>query len=225
MKKTIIAASIVSFLAVSCTSSDTKTGETGATINSSDTASTAVTDGSSAENTAAPLDSATIQKNWISYMTPGKEHALMASWNGDWLGTVTMWHAPGAPPETSKSTASNKMVMGGRYQVGTHTGSMMGQPFEGMSTLAFDNAKKVFVSTWVDNVGTGVMKLEGPWDEASKTMSLSGKCVDPTRGDGSEMVIRETLKMIDDKNQLLEMYGPDPDGKEFKMMEIKYTRQ
>lgn len=223
MKKNILTASLIWLMAISCNDAE-KTSET-TTTSSSDTDTSTMVATAPESTTAAAPDSATMMKNWMSYMTPGKEHELMASWNGNWQGTVTMWHAPGAPPETSKSTATNKMVMGGRYQLGTHTGSMMGQPFEGMSTLAFDNAKKVFISTWIDNVGTGMMKLEGPWDEATRTMTLNGKCVDPAQGDGREMVVKETFKVIDDKNQVMEMYGPGPDGKEFKMMEIKYTRQ
>jgi hypothetical protein len=31
--------------------------------------------------------------------------------------------------------------------------------------------------------------------------------------------------MVDDNNQIMEMFGPGPDGKEFKMMEIKFTRK
>ena len=224
MKKQIITAAFISYVIIGCNNADKTTTETTSSTSTETDTSTAVTPVATTD-TRAPLDSATVTKNWMSYMTPGKEHELMASWNGTWQGTVTMWHAPGAPPETSKATTTNKMVMGGRYQVGNHTGSMMGQPFEGMSTLAFDNAKKVFVSTWIDNVGTGLMKLEGPWDEASKSMTLRGRCVDPSRGDGSEMTVRETFKIVDDKNHVMEMYGPGPDGKEFKMMEIKYTRQ
>ena len=150
---------------------------------------------------------------------------MMESWSGTWDGDVTMWHAPGAPPEKSKSTSQNKMVMGGRYQISNHTGNMMGMPFEGMSTVAYDNARKVFINTWIDNMGSGMMVMEGPWDAASKTMTLKGKVVDPTAGNGKEMEIRETFKIIDDNTQMMEMFGLGPDGKEFKMMEIKYTRK
>jgi hypothetical protein len=129
------------------------------------------------------------------------------------------------PPEKSKSTSQNKMVMGGRYQVSNHTGNMMGMPFEGMSTLAYDNAKKVFINTWIDNMGSGMMVMEGPWDEASKTLTLKGKGVDPTTANGKEIEMRETFKIIDDNTQMMEMFAPGPDGKEFKMMEIKYTRK
>ena len=93
-----------------------------------------------------------------------------------------------------------------------------------MSTTAYDNAKKVFISTWIDNMGTGIMKMEGPWDEASKTMTLSGKMMDPSTG--RECNMRETFKIVDDNTQIMEMYGPDPKtGKEFKTMTIKLTKK
>ncbi len=75
-------------------------------------------------------------------MTPSKEHEMMTSWNGNWDGDITMWMVPGAPPSKSKSMTENKMILGGRYQQAKHTGSFNGMPFEGMSTLAFDKAKR-----------------------------------------------------------------------------------
>lgn len=170
-------------------------------------------------------DSATMMKNWQAYMTPGDVHKMMASWDGTWEGETTMWEKPGAAPQTSKGVATNKMALGGRYQISNHKGNMMGMPFEGMSILAYDNATKTFKNSWIDNMGTGLMMMEGPWDEATKTMSLKGKCVDPMRGNGKQMEIREVFKIVDDKTQMMEMYGPGPDGKEFKMMEIKLTKK
>jgi hypothetical protein len=174
---------------------------------------------------AAPMDSATIAKNWGAYMTPSDVHKMMASWNGKWNGTVTMWQSPGATPEISQESTTNSMLMGGRYQQGIHVGTMMGQPFEGRSLLAYDNAKRTFTSTWIDNMGTGVMVVEGPWDETTKSMTLKGMVVDPSAGTGKEVPVREVFKIIDEKTHLMEMYGNGPDGKEFKMMEIKYNRK
>lgn len=217
MKKIILSACTLALLAMACNEGEQKT----TTPDDSDTLATTA----AAETPAAPMDSATIMKNWMAYMTPGKEHEMMKSWNGKWEGETTMWEKPGAPPQRSKSMADNKMVMGGRYQLTTHTGNMMGQPFEGMSTLAYDNNKKTFISTWIDNMGTGLMKLEGPWDESTKSITLQGVCVDPSSGTGKEMAVKEVFKVLDDNTQMLEMYGQGPDGKEFKMMEIKYTRK
>ena len=112
-------------------------------------------------------------------MTPGSSHQLLAKAEGEWTGEMTMWMAPDAPPMKSTVTNTNKMIMGGRYQVSTHKGDFMGQPFEGISTTGYDNAKKVFISNWVDNMGTGMMNMEGTWDEATKTMSMKGKISAP----------------------------------------------
>ena len=169
------------------------------------------------------VDSATAAKNWQAYMTPGKEHEMMAKWNGTWVGEVQMWMGPNTEPMKNMSTATNKMILGGRYQVAEHHGSFNGMPFDGMSTLAFDNHKKVFISSWMDNMGTGVMNLEGPWDEATKTINLKGKMIEPSTG--YEMTVREVFKIVDDNTQVLEMYAPGPDGKEFKTMELTYKRK
>ena len=115
--------------------------------------------------------------------------------------------------------------MGGRYQSATHTGTMMGMPFEGVSTLGYDNAKKKFVNTWIDNMGTGIMVLEGNWDEATKTVNLSGKCVAADMGDGSEMTVRQTLKIVDKDHHEMQMFVTPQGGKEMMNMEIMYTRK
>lgn len=170
-------------------------------------------------------DSATMMKNWQDYMTPGDMHKMMASWDGTWDGEITMWEKPGAPPTTSTGVAVNKMVLNGLYQESTHTGNMMGMPFEGHSTLAYDNAKKMFINTWIDNMGTGMMIMKGTWDAATNSLTLTGTAYEPGRGKDCDF--REVFKVIDDNTHLMEMYGPEPgtDGKEFKMMEIKSTRK
>ena len=187
-----------------------------------DTAKTTMTDSKMNENTPMP-DSATMMKNWQDYMTPGDVHKMMAKWDGTWNGEVTMWMYPGAPEEKSKSTAVNKMIMNGLYQESNHSGNMMGMPFNGKSITAFDNHRKEFVSTWIDNMGSGIMILKGPWDEATKTINLKGRMVDP--GTKQDTDVRETFKIVDDNTQEMEMYVMTPDGKEFKTMNIKYTRK
>lgn len=74
-------------------------------------------------------------------------------------------------------------------------------------------------------MGTGVMTTEGTWDAATKTLTQLGKCIDPSAGNAKEMAVRQVTKVIDDKNHVFEMYGPGPDGKEFKMIEIKMTKK
>ena len=160
-------------------------------------------------------------KAWTDYMTPGDVHKMIAKWDGKWKEDVTMWMQPGAPPTKSTATCVNKMVLGGRYQQSQHTGTMMGKPFEGMGTLAYDNARKMLISTWVDNMGTGIMYMEGTWDPASKSATFKGKSPDPTTG--KEMDIKQVFTAVDDNTQKLEMFMTQ-EGQEFKTMEIMLTR-
>lgn len=168
-------------------------------------------------------DSATMMKNFQDYGTPGDMHKMMAAWDGAWDSDLTMWMEPGAPETKSKSIAVNKMIMNGLYQESTHTGEMMGMPFNGRSTVGYDNHEKQFVSTWIDNMGSGIMVMKGPWDEATKTMTLKGTMTDP--GTKGETAVRETFKVIDDNTQEMEMFITMPDGSEFKTMNIRFTRK
>ena len=180
------------------------------------------TTGKMSDNYTMP-DSATMMKNWQEYMTPGDMHKMMAKWDGTWEGDVSLWMAPGDPPSKSKSTAVNKMIINGLYEESNHTGDMMGMPFTGKGTIAYDNHLKQFISTWIDNMGSGIMVLKGPWDEATKTINLTGKMEDA--GTKVEIDVRETFKVIDDNNQELSMFAKWPGGKEMQTMNIKYKRK
>lgn len=201
-------------LLFACKSSDKKTEE--AKPEDTKVAAAATTEPS------ADIPDSVKQKNWQSYMTPGKEHQMLASWDGTWTGQVTSWMSPGTPPSMSTMTSVNKMIMGGRYQQSTNTGNFGGMPFEGISTIAFDNARKVFIMTWIDNMGTGIMKTEGTWDASTNSITFTGKMVDPYTY--KEVDFREVMKVTDPDHQILEMYGPGPDGKEYKSMEIRLSR-
>jgi hypothetical protein len=103
------------------------------------------------KDTTMKMDSATMAM--MDMMTkaaaPGDMHKMLAGDDGDWNGDVTFWSDPAAPATKSKSVATNKMILDGRYQVSDHNGCMMGKPFRGMGLAGYDNAKKVFMNTWL----------------------------------------------------------------------------
>ena len=172
------------------------------------------------ETPEVPMDSIAMQKAWEAYMTPGDAHKMMAAEEGKWNNEMTFWMGP--EEEKATSTAEVKMIMGGRYQVGKYTGDMMGMAFEGQSTLAYDNATKEYISTWIDNMGTGLGVLRGTYDEARKSTTLTGSMVDPITG--KEKQVREVYTIVDDNTRKMEMYETGADGKENKTMEIVMKR-
>jgi len=161
-------------------------------------------------------------KAWMAYMTPGPIHEMIAKSNGEWTGDVTMWMSPEAPPTKSTGSAVNTMILGGRYQQSNFTGNVMGMPFEGISVMGYDNAKKKFYNSWIDNMGTGIMYMVGEWDDATKTINFKGRQTDPMTGE--DIDVRETFQIMDDNNQKMEMFMTQK-GNEMKTMEIVFKRK
>ena len=216
MKHITITICAAALLFAAC-NNETKTGGT--------TDTTSANTANKVEEKWQPVDEATAQKAWMDYATPGAMHKMMADWCGEWKGESSMWMSPDSAAITGSSSMSTKMIFDGRYQEGTYEGNMMGMPFQGKMTMGYDNAKKEFVSSWIDNMGTGILFTSGTWDDASKTLTLQGEQSDPTRP-GKTCHFRETLKIVDNNTQIMSMYGPDmKTGKEYKSMEIKLTRK
>jgi hypothetical protein len=174
----------------------------------------------SAENLFA--QSADEMKAWQNFMTPGDMHKWMAKLNGNWDVEMSSYMNP-SNPEKSTGTSVLSTMMNGLYQVGDFKATMMGMPFQGHSIMGYDNAKKLFISTWVDNFGSGIIYMTGTYDEATKTLNLKGNQTDPISGKDS--FIREEMKIINDDHYTLMMYGPAPDGKEMLFMSGDFKRK
>ena len=161
---------------------------------------------------------------------PGENHKQLAQLAGDWTYTVKMWMDPSAPPEESKGTASRKAVMDGRFYVadakGTFKmpgadGKMQDFNFTGMSIEGYDNVKKKYVSSWIDNMGCMIMNLDGAYDAASKTFTYNANC---EMMPGMPVKIREVIKVVDADHHTFDFYE-DRGAGETKTMEISYTRK
>lgn len=177
-----------------------------------------------AEETAPdqPMDSVAMQKAWEAYATPGDMHKMLKEEVGTWNCDMTFWMEPNGKPEKYTSTADIKMLLGDKYQQTNYKGDMMGMPFEGIATIGFDNATKEFTSTWIDNMGTGMMVMKGKYDEATKSTTLNGKMVDAMTG--KENDCREIFTIVDANTRKMEMYCNSGKG-EFKNMEIVMKRK
>jgi hypothetical protein len=162
-------------------------------------------------------------KAWQNFMTPGEQHKKLAKEVGTWEAEVSQWMDPAAPPTTTKATNVVTMTMNGLYQIGNFSSNMMGMPMTGQSTSGYDNAKKMYVSTWIDNMGSGIIKLTGNYDASGKILTLKGMQTDPMTGNDSE--IREEIKWLDDNSYTMTMYGAGMDGKEMKFMEGTFKRK
>jgi hypothetical protein len=97
----------------------------------------------------------------------------------------------------------------------------MGQAFEGREIDGYDNVAGQYVSTWIDNLGTGVLSLTGQADASGKVVTMTGDFVDPATH--KKMTYKGVSTRIDDDTMRYEsymVYG----GKEAKVMEVLAKR-
>jgi len=152
----------------------------------------------------------------------GREHEKLKALAGTFNSEVTAQMMPGMPSDPTKGVSKNEMIFGGKFLRSDYDGTFMGKPFKGMGLLGYDTVKKKYVSFWVDDMSTGMMMSEGTADESAKTITTTGQMDCPF--DNTKHTMRQVITMTDDDHYTYEMYDAGPDGKENKMMTIKYTR-
>lgn len=160
---------------------------------------------------------------WMKAATPGEAHAALEPFVGSWKVRVTSWPAPGAPPSTSTGSAEAEWILGKRFLKEEFEGEFMGMPFEGLGITGYDNTRKQYRSFWIDNFGTTMLIMTGASTDGGKTFVYTGEMDDVVQG--KTVSFRNTAKVVDADTHVMEMHGPDPSGKEFKMMEIVYSRK
>jgi hypothetical protein len=156
--------------------------------------------------------------------TPGKMHELLAKEAGAWQGKHQMWMPGGGDPMPGESTTTITPFLDGRFTRIEVSGQMAMGPYTAMGVYGYDNVSKKFVSTWVDNHGTGMTTGEGELSADGKqiTWQFSYHCPITKK----PAVMRQIETVGSEKTKTLEMFGADPKtGKEFRMMKIEMTKK
>lgn len=160
---------------------------------------------------------------WEKASTPGAQHAQLAQhFVGNWDAEQTMWMDPAAEPTKQSSKATTESLFGGRTLRMDYQGDFMGQPFQGISYIGYDNVTGKYYSTWTDSMATGFMLAYGDYDAATKTYVFRAEMADPMKA-GSMVPIRNVIRIVDADHHAFEMHETH-DGKERKSMVIEYTR-
>jgi hypothetical protein len=172
-----------------------------------------------------------MMKQMMEMSKLNENHKVLTDLDGNWNYAIKFWMNPdpNAPPQQSKGTATRKSVMGGRFvvmdvsgkmQMPGEDGKMKDMQFKGMGVEGYDNVKKKFVASWIDNMGTGIQFSDGTYDPATKTLTYTSE-MEPVPG--MKTPVREVIKVADNNHMTLEWYE-NHGGQEKKTMEINYTR-
>jgi len=165
---------------------------------------------------------------WVQAQGPlpqaSAEHQGLAHEVGTWDADSKFWFAPDTEPITTKAVEVNKQL-GTMWIISDYSSEMMGQPFHGRGQFGYDPTKKKYVGTWIDSMSPYLAVMEGTMDEATKTLTLMSKGINPMTG--KEEVSKMVSTMIDADHKKFEAFGqiPGQEGKWWKKMEISYTRR
>lgn len=161
---------------------------------------------------------------WARMGAVTDHHKAMAPMAGKFTFTNSMLMAPGTPPIESQGTYEGKLIYGGRFLLSRTEGEMMGQKFEGMGVLGYDNVIGKHVSTWMDSISTGIMRSEGTCSDDGKTFTFEGEMPDPMAG-GKLTKYKYEFKVESNDKFSLHWWSPNPaNGEMFEAMVIRYTR-
>jgi hypothetical protein len=153
--------------------------------------------------------------------TPGEMHQVLFQLIGAWHGDVSFYSETEREPLISSVQVFYESQLENRFFTIKLIGEVNRIGMEGLGTLGYDNTRKLFIGTWIDNNHTGMISLEGRWEEDRKLISLRGKRFDPVNG--KEKAIKVNLTLVDDFNHTLEVYSIDGSA-EMKVTTINFRR-
>ncbi len=167
----------------------------------------------------AELSPQDLEAQIMALGVPGEEHELFQPMVGNWT-TENLMFVPGADePIASEGAAEFKLILDGRFLVQQFEGEFAGMPFNGYGLSGYDRAQEKYVGFWTDSFSTGLMTIEGSYDEETKEMTEFGTFPIP----GGEMRTKTVTRWLNDDQFHFTMYMLEGDS-ETKNLEITYTR-
>lgn len=155
--------------------------------------------------------------------SPGPQHKVLDVLAGSWKTKVKFWLDPRQEPQESAGTMKRVWVLGGRFLKEDFQGKAADQVFSGLGLVGYDNLKKQYTAAWADSMSTAITTMHGTYDSAKKTFTFTSEGLDPYTG--VKMKNRDVLHILSPDHHLQEMYKSAPKGKEYKVLEIDYTRK
>jgi hypothetical protein len=144
---------------------------------------------------------------------PGPEFKILQAQVGTWETTLK------SGGQEFKGTMTYKMELGGLWLVGSLESDLGGQKFFGKGLDTYDAKKKKYVGYWFDSMGTTALMMEGSFDKAKKTVTMSGEGPGP---DGKTTTWRSVSRFPNNDTIEQSMYvgnGADP------MFTVTYRRK
>jgi len=156
-------------------------------------------------------------------MDPGEGQKRLEPLVGTFDVKILTWVDPSKPPIESLGAAVHQWVLGGRYVQTTLSAFVMGEPFDAIGYVGFDNVAQKYVVTYMDSASTGMEWYTGTMTPDGKAATLTATIHDAI----SHKPVKVEMKahFTPDGNHVTDLWQADKSGKMVKVMEVQYTRK
>ncbi len=181
----------------------------------------------------SPEEMAKAMAEWMKLSAPSDYHKHLESMIGTWDTAHKMWWGgPGTPANESKGVSEVTWTLGRRFMreeiksefpMPREDGQMQNVSFTGIGYTGFDNYRKMYVGSWMDNMGTQMLGMKGAVDPSGKVFTFYGEMDEPMLNVHGRLV-KYVTRVINNDKHVFEMYDLHA-GDDYKVMEIVYTRR
>ncbi|MCK4342798.1 MAG: DUF1579 domain-containing protein [Phycisphaerae bacterium] len=171
----------------------------------------------------AGADTESLVDNLVQYSMPGEHHKLLEKMTGRWDLRVKYRMNAEAPVVESEGTCERKWILGKRFLLEEFDGGNLGLPFQGLAIYGYDSFEKKYTSVWVDTMNTAITTSLGTCRDGCREITFIGRHGDPWTG--TKRNTRGVTRFVNENEHVLVLYEAGSDGKEYRILEIVYTRK
>ena len=131
-----------------------------------------------------------MNRRWEAASVVGERHAALEGLVGEW--DVDVWVALGGAQVESKGKATYRWLIEGRWLAQELECAVQGRPIKGFGVTGYDNFKGKYVSTWVDDQSTAMLRYEGQMNAKGDVLRTYGVMDEPMTGEHDRPVMRVT---------------------------------
>ncbi len=154
---------------------------------------------------------------------PGHFHRYLERFMGTWSYEFQLFSG-GVPSVPDKGTTEVSWLIPNRWIQSKDKGELMGQAYEGVMVMGYDNFKQSFVTTYVSNVDTTMQSTRGRLAPEGNSLVTYGVVDDVMTGKQDKMM-KYIWRFESAVKRSLEIHDLSlPDGTT-KVVEIRYSKQ
>lgn len=177
--------------------------------------------------TTSSADSATstdsLIETMVRYAMPAPQHRLLDRMAGKWKTHVKYQMTADAPVVESEGNCERKWVLGNRFLLEEFDGGDLALPFQALAIYGYDRFEQKYTSAWIDSLTTAITTYLGTCKDPCDVINFVGQHGDPWTG--QKRPSRGVTRFVSDKQHTVELYESGGDGREYRVLEINYTRE